>query len=120
MGSMLEINDTLKISKERGFPAELTLEAHLKKPFTAQGFESRVFEFYNSGLRSYHDAPTPVRLVEEIDGKWLYWGLAHIFKQTRDTTINRTSGKFTIVKIYDPVYQKLVTENESPKGKSFF
>ena len=32
MGSTIEINDTLKISKDRGFPKGLKLEDHLKDP----------------------------------------------------------------------------------------
>lgn len=31
MGSFIQINDTLRTTKEQGFPVELDLEIHLKK-----------------------------------------------------------------------------------------
>ena len=50
----------------------------------------------------------PVRnfLVENIDGKWLYWGLVHIVEITYDTLQKVTSGKFTILYIYTPEEMK--------------
>ena len=45
MGSYIEMNDTLQITKEQGFPKELTLEQHLKVPFKAEQFKNTVFEF---------------------------------------------------------------------------
>lgn len=36
MGSVIEINDTLQLTNEQGFPAELVYEQHKNKPFTAQ------------------------------------------------------------------------------------
>ena len=35
MGSYVEINDTLQITREQGFPKELSLEQHLKNPYIA-------------------------------------------------------------------------------------
>jgi len=118
MGSPIEINDTLKISKERGFPAEITLEAHKQNSFNVEQFKGKKFSFWNNDERLYHRPPTRVWLVEEIDGKWLHWGHAMILKQTIEN--GKTSGEFEIVKIYDPEYQKAFTMNEAPPGKSYF
>lgn len=119
MGSVIEINDTLKISKERGFPKMLTLENHTANPESSSQFLGRSFHFWNSGARLYHQAPTRVFLVEELpDSNWLYWGHAHILSQTIEGEI--TKGTYKIVKLYDPAYQKLVTIEESPSGKSCF
>jgi len=57
MGSFVEINDTLQLTKEQGFPQELDLEKHLKNPYAAKDFENKVFEFpISSGL--YNWTPT--------------------------------------------------------------
>ena len=36
MGSYVEINDTLQITKQQGFPKELDWKKHLKVPYTQQ------------------------------------------------------------------------------------
>ena len=121
MGSFVELNDTLQITTEQGFPKELILKRHQRKSFTAKDFEGCVFEFKNKpGVRFYHPAPTRVFLVHNINGKWLYWGHAHIIEQTIHSETKTTSGKFKIVKIYDPEYQKIITKNETDKGKEYF
>lgn len=119
MGSQIEFNDTLKISKARGFPVGLNLEDHLKTPAESQRFVGRTFTFWNPGERIYPRPPTRVFLVEEMPkGDWLYWGHVHIVRQTM--IAGKTSGDFKIVKIYDPEYQRLMTKNEAPEGKSYF
>jgi len=119
MGSKIETNDTLKISKERGFPKELVLEEHLAHPEeTLAKVEKKAFQFWNTEERLYNRPPTRVFLVEEVNGKWLYWGHALVQEQTIKD--NRTEGLFEIVKIYEPEYQKLATINEAPKGKGYF
>lgn len=119
MGGLIKINDTLKISKERGFPKELTLKAHVENPTRSfEGAKGKLFSFWNKDERIYHRPPTRVFLVEEIDGKWLYWGHALIREQTIKN--QRTEGVFEIVKMYDPAYQREATINESPPGKSYF
>jgi hypothetical protein len=45
MGSLIELNDTLRISKEQGFPAELDIEKHLPDPYTFADVEGKVYEF---------------------------------------------------------------------------
>jgi len=119
MGSQIEINDTLNITAEQGFPAEvLDLEKHRDNPVQLEDVTNKIFEFQKSGKRVFHPSPVRCFLVQNIDGKWLYWGHIEITEQTikGDTT----SGKYKILKIYAPEYQKLATENESPKGKSYF
>ena len=120
MGSPIEINDTLQITVEQGFPAELKLEEHCKNPYTIEAFKDRMFAFKKSDERLYHRAPTRVFLVQNIKGKWLYWGHAVIHTLTIDSTDHSTSGTYTIVKLYDPAYQRLATINETPEGKPYF
>ena len=44
MGSFIEINDTLQITKEQGFPRELNLENHLKNSIKVEDFQDKVKE----------------------------------------------------------------------------
>jgi len=98
---MFELNDTLQITREQGFPAELDLERHKKKPYTAKNFENQIFEFKEKkDIRNYQSVPVRNFLVENIDGKWLYWGLVHIVEVNHDYVKKTTSGKFKIIRIY--------------------
>ncbi len=103
MGSFIEINDTLRITREQGFPKELDYELHKTKPFSAKDFEGRVFEFRDKpSIRIYKAPPIRNFLVQDIGGKWLYWGLIHILEVTHDYAKQTTSGKFVIQYIYTP------------------
>lgn len=103
MGSFIEINDTLQITTEQGFPSELNYEKHKTKPLLAEEFDNKVFEFKDKdGIRIYHRPPVRNFLVHNIDGKWLYWGLAHVLDIFHDYEKNTTSGKFKIMYIYTP------------------
>lgn len=120
MGSFIEINDTLQLTSEQGFPSELTLKKHLKKAFTVEDLKDRVFEFRNKpDLRIYHLKPTRVFLVHNIDGKWLYWGHAMILEETLHAETKTTSGKFIITKIYEPSYQREFSLREASSNKQF-
>src|SRR3972149_12162990 len=102
MGSTIEIKDTLKISKERGFPEGLTLENHVKNPSSSSKFVGKVFDFWNLDESLYHPGSTGARvfLVEEMpDTKWLYWGNALVIEQTIKD--GKTSGRDRITKKYD-------------------
>jgi hypothetical protein len=120
MGSLIELNDTLQLTTEQGFPKELVLEKHQKKPFSEKDFEGRVFEFSKPGVRVYHPLPVRCFLVHNTGGKWLYWGMVLMLEQTIHAESKTTTGKYRITKIYDPAYQKLATANEAPEGKSYF
>ena len=106
MGSIIELNDTLQITREQGFPAELDVDAHLKKPLRAEDFTGRVFEFANKkNIRVYHMPPVRNFLVENRGGKWIYWGLVHIFDVLHNAD-GTTSGKFKILYLYTPEEMK--------------
>ena len=124
MGSYVELNDTLQITTEQGFPADiLDLKKHRRRPITAAQLEERVFEFHDKpGARVFHPAPNRNFLVHNINGKWLYWGKIIMIEQTiKGETIGTqtTSGKYKIIEIYDPVYQEQTTRHECPKGLSY-
>jgi len=124
MGSFVELNDTLQITREQGFPADiLNLEKHRKSPIKLASVPS-VFEFHDKpGARLYHQAPTRCFLVQNIGGKWIYWGKIVVIEQTikgESEETQTTSGKYRIIELYEPAYQEQITRHESPKGKSYF
>lgn len=103
MGSFFEINDTLQITKEQGFPAELSIDEHVRKAFNSEDFKGKTYSFQDkSDIRIYQMPPVRVFLVENIDGKWLYWGLAHILSVRHDYLKKTTSGTFRIEHINTP------------------
>jgi hypothetical protein len=125
MGSLLEFNDTLQLTERQGFPADvLDLDAHRRAPVTAAALAGRVFAFTEKeGARYFHLDPVRVYLVENRDGKRIFWGKAMV----QSLAIGRngaggwsTSGTFTIAEVFAPDYQRLFTIGESPKGKSWF
>lgn len=104
---MIEINDTLQITKEQGFPLELDLEKHLQNPLKAEDFKDSIFEFHDKKEIRIYKAP-PVRnfLVENRAGKWIYWGLIHIVELHYDYINKITSGKYKIININTPEEMK--------------
>ena len=112
MGSIIEINDSLAITKEQGFPVELNLEKHLKDPLKAEDFQGKVFEFRDKkDIRVYQIPPVRNFLVEKTkNGKWIYWGLVHILGLTYDYENKITSGKFKIIYINTPEEMKKAHE----------
>ncbi len=121
MGSFIEINDTLQLTRTQGFPRELKLERHIKKPYTAKNFKSRIFAFTNKpGIRIYQAPPVRNFLVENRGGKWIYWGLVHILEVTHDYASRTTSGKFKIIYIYSPDEIRKVHELIDKNRKTSF
>ena len=125
MGSNIELNDTLQITTEQGFPSGvLDLEKHKSNPITLDDVKDKTFEFHDkSGARIYHTHPTRCFLVHNIDGKWLFWGKIIMLEQTikgEKQETQTTSGKYKIIEIYEPEYQEQITKHESPEGKSYF
>lgn len=112
MGSFIELNDTLQITREQGFPSELNLEKHLVAPFRFEDFSARVFEFKDKKeIRVYHTPPVRNFLVEKTEaGKWIYWGLCHILEIKHDYEKKVTSGKFKIIYINTPDEMKKAHE----------
>ena len=85
MGSFIEINDTLQLTKEEGFPENLDIKKHLQNSYDLKDFQDKIFCFNNkSDIRMYKVPPVRNFLVENIDGKWIYWGLVHIIEVTYD------------------------------------
>ncbi len=115
---MLEFNDTLKISKKRGFPAGLNVDEHQRNPEKSRAFLGAEFSFWNPGQRVYHPFPNRCFLVEELDdGKWVYWGHALVSAKIE---ADKTIGTYKIIKIYKPEIQRIMTINESRDGKGYF
>jgi hypothetical protein len=111
MGSFIEINDTLRISREQGFPAELDINKHLKKPYTLNEVAGRVYSFQaKPDIRLYKVPPVRNFLVQELDGKWLYWGLCLIESVQLDYLKKETSGTFRIIRINAPDEMKQAFE----------
>jgi hypothetical protein len=107
MGSFIEINDTLQITTKQGFPEKLNYAKHKIKPFTADDFKDKIFEFKDKPkIRIYKLPPVRNFLVQNIGGKWLYWGLVHILEVHHDNIKQTTSGKFKIIYIYTPEEMK--------------
>lgn len=111
MGGLIEINDTLLISKDQGFPRELDIATHLVKPYTTGDFIEKIFAFSGKPkVRVYKIPPVRNFLVEDIGGKWLYWGLVHIIEVTSDYVNQVTSGKFKIIYLNTPDEMKKAYE----------
>ncbi|NQT49059.1 hypothetical protein HQ571_00010 [Candidatus Kuenenbacteria bacterium] len=111
MGSFIETNDTLQITTEQGFPKELDYDLHKATPFKAEDFADQIFEFKDKPkIRIYQLPPVRNFLVQNIDGKWLYWGLIHVIEITHDNVQQITSGKFKIIYIYTPEEMKKAHE----------
>ena len=111
MGSHIELNDTLRISKAQGFPAELDLQHHLQEPYLVDGFKDEVFDFTaKQGIRVYQQPPVRNFLVEDLDGKWVYWGKCHILEIHHDYVTGETSGKFKLLSVNTPEQMKQAFE----------
>jgi hypothetical protein len=111
MGTEIKINDTLQITLLQGFPKGLILEEHLKNPLKAENFSEKIFEFKNKdGIRIYQVLPVRNFLVENRNGKWIYWGLCHIVETTCNYVNKTTSGKFKIIYINTPDEMKKAHE----------
>jgi hypothetical protein len=105
MGHLIELNDTLKLKRGAGFPADIGVGG--------------VYDFSIAGRRLYNLKPTRVFLVEEIDGKWNLVGHAMILRQTIDAVTDRTTGQFEVTKLYPPEYVKLANRFDTPEGKGY-
>lgn len=107
MGSFIEINDTLRITKNQGFPSSLDIEKHKISPYSLEDLKEQVFRFEGKpDIRIYKIPPVRNFLVEELNGKWLYWGLCHILSVEHDYVNKTTSGTFKIIYLNTPEEMK--------------
>ncbi len=140
MGSILEINDSLQITTEQGFPSDLfNLERHRRDPITMDEVKGRVFEFTGKERpRFFHLDPVRVYWFHNINNCWLAWGHIVMLEQTihpnptppepepgqainvSDPNHWVTSGKYEVLKIYDPEYQEQFTRHDLPEELSYF
>jgi hypothetical protein len=132
MGSYVEINDTLQLTTEQGFPAGLLdLAAHRLKPVTLDAVKDKLFEFQGKpAARIFQLDPVRVYYVHNIDGKWLFWGRVFIQTLKIEKQLEpdgswkegnwMTSGTYKIVDIYGPVYQETFTRHEAPPDRNYF
>jgi hypothetical protein len=132
MGTLLETNDTLQLTTEQGFPAELLgRRRHCEKPVRLEDLANKFFSFHEKpGARIFQLDPIRVYLVHNIEAKWLFWGRVLIQTETISKKLALdgswkegdwiTSGTYKIIDIYDPEYQKIFTTREAPPGLSYF
>jgi hypothetical protein len=132
MGSHIEFNDTLQITKEQGFPRHIfERSAHVKNPVTLDQVRDKVFEFKDKrDARIFHTDPVRVYFVENTKGKWLFWGRIVIESQTIEKGLDsngrwdgqswKTKGLYKIVDVYDPHYQEIFTRHEAPPDRNYF
>lgn len=108
MWSVITLNDTLQITSEQGFPAELNLETHLATPYTTSDVFWKVFSFREKQkIRVYQQVPVRNFLVQNIDGKRVYRGLIHILSLDQDYDKKITSWTFTIIHLNSPEEMKM-------------
>ena len=139
MGCSYELNDTLLLTADQGFPDIIfNYERHVKKPVTLKDVEGMIFSFNNKpAARAFQLDPVRVFFFENTkEGKWLAWGKVLIQSLTiqhkKDITINPqnaiqfqpedwlTSGTYKILEVYEPEYQKIFTCHEAPPAWNFF
>lgn len=132
MGTMIELNDTLQLTTDQGFPAGIfDYGKHQVKPVVLDDVKGKLFSFRDKpAARVYQLDPVRVYFVHNVDNKWLFWGHAliqtlEINKQlqgngTWDGKSWVTSGTYSIETVYDPEYQRLFTLAEAPEDRNYF
>jgi hypothetical protein len=138
VGSILEINDSLQLTTDQGFPADIfDLGRHRATPITLADIGDRVFTFKaKRGPRFFHLDPVRVFWFHNLEGRWLAWGHVVIQEQTISRNPNApphsgdinvsdpdqwmTSGTYRVAQIYDPEYQHAFTRNDLPAELSYF
>jgi hypothetical protein len=132
MGSYVEINDTLQLTTEQGFPVHLLdLAKHVKSPIKLSDVQDILFEFKDKpSARIFQLDPVRVYYVHNINEKWLFWGRVFIQSETIYKKLGAdgkwkegewlTSGTYKIIDIYNPEYQKAFTLHEAPPDRNYF
>ena len=139
MGCFYEINDTLLLTHDQGFPSNVfSYEEHVKNPVTIDQVKDMVFHFKaKPTARLFQLDPVRVFFYENTtNDKWLAWGqvliqslhIEHV-KHTPPPAGDAiqfqpgdwmTSGTFKMLEVYDPAYQRVFTEHEAPPAWNFF
>jgi hypothetical protein len=100
---MIEINDTLRINRRQGFPPELDISRHMIRPYEITDVAGTVYKFTaKPKIRVYHAPPVRNFLVEELGGKWIYWGLCLVHTIQHDYKKQETAGTFEIIRLNTP------------------
>lgn len=142
MGSFIEINDSLVISADQGFPDQVfNIKKHQENPITIDDVKDRTFTFFGKeNPRFYQLDPVRVFLYQYLNNaqgepKWLAWGEVLIQSQCiskipgadhqgannmGDPKQWQTAGTFKMLKVFPPEYQKIFTEHETPPDMSYF
>ena len=103
MGSLIEINDTLQLTTEQGFPEELNYEKYKRDEIEIESLLTKTFYFSGkSGIRLYQSPLVRNFLVHNIGDRWLYWGLVQVLKVEHDHEKKMTSGEFKIIYLFTP------------------
>lgn len=101
--SSFELNDTLQITKEQGFPGGFDIVEYMKGKLNYEDQVGKIFEFHNKpNLRNFAVPPVRVFLVENKDGKRIYRWRCHILEVNLDYENKTTSWKYKIIKIFSP------------------
>lgn len=142
MGTIIDLNDTLELTDAQGFPFDVfNLERHLRSPITLDDVAGRLFKFHGKAKpRIFQLDPVRVFFYHNLpdkngDTKWLAWGevliqslhieknpeVAHQSKRNEsDPNQWVTGGTYTILKVYDPDYQRIATQHQTPQGFNYF
>ena len=111
MGSTIRLNDTLQLTAAQGFPTELNLARQLESPRLASHFGGQVFSFRDKeGVRNFQQPPVLNFLVENRDGKHIYWGRIAMLNVTHDYLANVTSGRYEIHTLYTPEQMRMAAK----------
>lgn len=125
MGSKVEMNGALQINEKQGFPIDLlNVNEHQESGIDFDSIKDVVFSFGNkSNARVYQIPPSRNFLIQNLDGKWIYWGLIEVIEQSissKGDGLSVTSGKFKIISLFEPEVQREITKSLARSDKSFF
>ena len=111
MGSTIRVNDTLQITAAQGFPTELDLARQLESLRSASHFVGQTFSFRDKeGVRNFQQPPVLNFLVENRDGKHIYWGLIAMLNVTHDYLANVTAGSYRLHTLYTPEQMRMAAK----------
>ncbi|MEM7738083.1 MAG: hypothetical protein AAF267_20095 [Deinococcota bacterium] len=108
MGSTLRVNDTLQITDVQGFPSELSIMQHIASPYNIEEFGETVFTFQDKdGIRNFQQPPVKNFLVQNYQGKHIYWGLIMMLEVRHDYLANTTSGRYQLASLYSLIQMQM-------------